>query len=362
MSYIENYLKAIVIVHGKSELQMCDFIKKNLRLKIDIISKDKGGHSIQISSIMKRLRGKDINSLNNLKNRYKDELKIEDNEIIDFKIFIIMDTDDCKNDEEKNNFINKNMFKNYWAYDYIVPIYNITNLEDVLIKAEIIDKNTIKNKKDKKNYIKIFPITKQDIESDIKQIEESNIPNYIDQMNGLIWYKPSGNELSFSYMNKSVQFKNGENTEHFYYTDKEDNAGNQIKSVTVNDNTMFVLRSIDDNTYIYSGTIGSEGEDIVLSRVEGGVISESISNTPSIIFNNKLFFMKNNSSSSSDLYVVDLTNVSNTRRPHDSDVAKLNPEAFFTINEKPDSVYLLTKDKGVFRIDGTTVTPVPKLN
>lgn len=197
---------------------------------------------------------------------------------------------------------------------------------------------------------------------DIKQIGDSNIPNYIDQMNGLIWYKPSGNELSFSYMNKSVQFKNGENTEHFYYTDKKDNDGNQIKSVTVNNNTMFVLRSIDDNTYIYYGTIGSDGGDIVLSRVEGGVISESISNTPSIIFNNKLFFMKNNSSSSSDLYVVDLTNVSNTRRPHDSDVAKLNPEAFFTINEKPDSVYLLTKDKGVFRIDGTTVTPVPKLN
>ncbi|AUJ50681.1 hypothetical protein [Brachyspira hyodysenteriae] len=176
MSYIGNYLKAIVIVHGQSELQMCNFIKNKLRLKIDIISKDKGGHSIQISSIMKRLKGKDINSSDNFKNTYNDELKIEDNEIIidkDFKIFIIMDTDDCRNEEEKNNFINKNMFKNYWAYDYIVPIYNIKKLEDVLIKAEIIDKNTIKNKKDKKNYkIKIFPITKKDIESDVKQIEE----------------------------------------------------------------------------------------------------------------------------------------------------------------------------------------------
>lgn len=114
--------------------------------------------------------------MDNLKNTYKDDLEIKDNKTIiekDFKIFIIMDTDDCKNEEEKNNFINKNMFKNYWAYDYMVPIYNITNLEDVLIKAEIIDKNTIKNKKDKKNYkIKIFPITKQDTESDVKQIEE----------------------------------------------------------------------------------------------------------------------------------------------------------------------------------------------
>lgn len=166
---LKNYLKAIVIVHGQSELQMCNFIKNKLRLKINIISKDKGGHSIQISSIMKRLRGKDINSLNNLKNRYKDELKIEDNEIIDFKIFIIMDTDDCKNDEEKNNFINKNMFNNYWAYKYIVPIYNITNLEDVLIKAKVIDKNTIKDKKD---YIRIFPTDDKYIKNDTIQIEE----------------------------------------------------------------------------------------------------------------------------------------------------------------------------------------------
>ena len=175
MSYRGNYLKAIVIVHGQSELQMCNFIKNKLRLKIDIISKDKGGHSIQISSIMKRLKGKDINSLTNLKNRYKDELEIEDDEIIidkDFKIFIIMDTDDCKNKEEKNNFINKNMFKNYWAYDYIVPIYNITNLEDVLVKSEVINKNTIKNKRDKKDYIKIFPTDDKYTKSDTIQIEE----------------------------------------------------------------------------------------------------------------------------------------------------------------------------------------------
>ena len=165
MSYIGNYLKAIVIVHGKSELQMCDFIKKNLRLKIDIISKDKGKHSIQITSVMKRLNGKDINHLSNFINTYEDDLEIKDNKINDnFKIFIIMDTDDCK-EEEKNNFINKNMFKNYWAYKYIVPIYNITNLEDVLMKAKI----EIEKKKD---YIKIFPTDKKYIKNDTIQIEE----------------------------------------------------------------------------------------------------------------------------------------------------------------------------------------------
>ena len=34
-------LKAIVIVHGKSEKQMCEYIKSNLRLKIEIISDKK---------------------------------------------------------------------------------------------------------------------------------------------------------------------------------------------------------------------------------------------------------------------------------------------------------------------------------
>ncbi|WP_281817585.1 hypothetical protein [Brachyspira pilosicoli] len=174
MFYKGNYLKAIVIVHGKSEFQMCDFIKRKLKLKIEIVSKNKGANSIQISSIMKRLKGKDIDTLDNFKNTYKDDLEIKDNKIIidkDFRIFIIMDTDDCK-EEEKNNFINKNMFKNYWAHKYIVPIYNIRNLEDVLIKSKVIDKNTIKNKRDKKDYIKIFPTDDKYTKSDTIQIEE----------------------------------------------------------------------------------------------------------------------------------------------------------------------------------------------
>ncbi|AFR71912.1 hypothetical protein B2904_orf2590 [Brachyspira pilosicoli B2904] len=174
MFYKGNYLKAIVIVHGKSEFQMCDFIKRKLKLKIEIVSKNKGANSIQISSIMKRLKGKDIDTLDNFKNTYKDDLEIKDNKIIidkDFRIFIIMDTDDCK-EEEKNNFINKNMFKNYWAHKYIVPIYNIRNLEDVLVKSKVIDKNTIKNKRDKKDYIKIFPTDNKYTKNDTIQIQE----------------------------------------------------------------------------------------------------------------------------------------------------------------------------------------------
>ena len=47
-----------------------------------------------------------------------------------------MDTDDCSEDE-KRKFINKEMFKGHWAYDYIVPIYNIPELETVLTEAKV---------------------------------------------------------------------------------------------------------------------------------------------------------------------------------------------------------------------------------
>lgn len=36
------YLKAVVIVHGKSEKQICEYIKSNLRLKMEIVGKEKG--------------------------------------------------------------------------------------------------------------------------------------------------------------------------------------------------------------------------------------------------------------------------------------------------------------------------------
>lgn len=37
-----SYLKAVVICHGKSEKQMCDFIKSNLRIRIAVESDKKG--------------------------------------------------------------------------------------------------------------------------------------------------------------------------------------------------------------------------------------------------------------------------------------------------------------------------------
>lgn len=158
-----NYLKAVVIVHGKSELQMYEFIKNNLRIKMEFISNNKGKSSIQISGLLKRLNGKDIKDLNSICNKYKKD-DIDEK----FKIFAIMDTDDCS-EEEKNNYKNKTMFKKNWAYDYICPIYNDGNLEEVLIKAGIKYKSK-SFKKMKREYIEIFPTDRN--KKDAIQIEE----------------------------------------------------------------------------------------------------------------------------------------------------------------------------------------------
>lgn len=166
-----NYLKAVVIVHGKSELQICKFIKKNLRIKMEFISNDSGNSSIQITSLKVRLNGKDIKDFDSFYKKYEDDIEIIKNKLSpNFKIFIIMDTDDCA-DEQKKNYKNKTMFKKHWAYDYICPIYNDGNLEEVLEKAGIKYRSKY-SKEMKKEYIEIFPTDKRYINNDTIQIEE----------------------------------------------------------------------------------------------------------------------------------------------------------------------------------------------
>lgn len=160
--YKPCYLKAVVIVHGKSEKQICEYIKSNLRLKIEVISDKKGEKSIQINSLMHILSDSRFKSLNAFLNHYDDvEIIFEKKKrklASDFKIFIIMDTDDCSVDK-KNEYISKLMFKDHWAYHHIIPIYNSPNLENVMVKAKIPFQK--KGEERKKEYIKIFPTSKK---------------------------------------------------------------------------------------------------------------------------------------------------------------------------------------------------------
>lgn len=163
-----NYLKAIVITHGKSEKRICEHIKSNLRLNIHIASEKNGKSSIQITSLLKFLGREEYKSLNKFLNKFGEQLPPNKKKLPDdFKIFTIMDTDDCS-EIQKINYINKTMFKHHWAFNYIHPIYNINNLEDVMRKIgiPIIDK--------KRDYIKIFPINSNGEMKDIDQIKKLN--------------------------------------------------------------------------------------------------------------------------------------------------------------------------------------------
>lgn len=184
------YLKSVVIVHGKSEKQICDYIKSSLRLKIEIISEKKGEKSIQINGLNHILNDKRFAAFQQFVSFF-DDVEIVRNKTKKelpqyFKIFIIMDTDDCS-EEQKKNFISKNMFHTHWAYKYIVPIYDTPDLESVLVKAGI--KFEKKGTERKKEYIKIFPTdrkysNREEIElksfaENLRKVRETNLDEFI---------------------------------------------------------------------------------------------------------------------------------------------------------------------------------------
>lgn len=185
------YLKAVVIVHGKSEKQICDYIKSNLRLKMEVVSKEKGEKSIQINSLKHILGDYRFNSFESFVSFFDDVevLKVNKEKRLspDFKIFIIMDTDDCT-ESEKQQFISKEMFRKHWAYEYIVPIYDSPDLENVMVKAGI--KFEKKGVDRKKEYIKIFPTDKKykvgegvelgKFAKDLKKVKDTNLDLFVD--------------------------------------------------------------------------------------------------------------------------------------------------------------------------------------
>lgn len=77
-SYSYSFLKGIVICHGKSEKLICEFLRSNLRIQIEIDSDKKGKKSIQITSIMKFLSGEKYKNIASFKNKFDDIEQIKD--------------------------------------------------------------------------------------------------------------------------------------------------------------------------------------------------------------------------------------------------------------------------------------------
>lgn len=170
-----KYCRCAVICHGESEKIIARYIKSNLRLKIEIFSDNNGKKSIQINSLLKYLKQDRFNNAKRFAETY--DIEFKDKKLNKFKLFIIMDTDDCS-ELEKNNYINKTMFKDLVLEEYIVPIYNINNLEDVLFKAAII-KEKIKDDDKVEQYSKIFKINSDNISFNACDIIE-NLKNKLE--------------------------------------------------------------------------------------------------------------------------------------------------------------------------------------
>lgn len=158
------YLEILVIVHGRSEYFIAEYVKSNLKIKMGIDAENKGRNSIQITDLKIRLSNTIYKNRKSLLKKYPDIQVDKKGNPQNLKLFIIMDTDDCS-ETMKNDYITKRMFKKHWLYDYIVPIYNIKELEDVLKNSGIKYEN-----RNKGEYMKIFPVNRNEL--DIDQIKE----------------------------------------------------------------------------------------------------------------------------------------------------------------------------------------------
>ncbi len=175
-------MEVMSIVHGKSEFIFCNSIKSNLRLKHEVIARQRGSMNIQVTSIMDILNDSRFKTCKDFKRTFND-VAFKKDKLLNFKLFIIMDVDDCSA-EQNSQFKSGRMFKGHWLYEHIVPIYNDPTLEATInelgIPVEHGDDHTGR-------YIKIFPTNHGDLNMDIakdylnrfKQCKHSNLYEYL---------------------------------------------------------------------------------------------------------------------------------------------------------------------------------------
>ena len=153
-----QYLRCILICHGKSEKEFMETIKQNLRLKIHIESDKKGSKSIQINSLNKTLKNHKYGKRDNFLRYFEDIELIKGKITSEFKIFTLLDTDDKEKEINLIKYLNKEMFKEHHLYDHIVPIYNTPNLESVFEEIGHVFKNKGETRKrEYKDLLKPYP-------------------------------------------------------------------------------------------------------------------------------------------------------------------------------------------------------------
>lgn len=120
-------------------------MKSSLRLKLEVIGKDKGAKSIQINVLDKFLAQREFSSLKVFADTYDIEYNRSKKRLENFKLFIIMDTDDCTM-ETRESYICCEMFRKSILADYICPIYSIPKLEDVMLEVGLMKESPTRRK------------------------------------------------------------------------------------------------------------------------------------------------------------------------------------------------------------------------
>ncbi|KRM36285.1 hypothetical protein FC83_GL003038 [Agrilactobacillus composti DSM 18527 = JCM 14202] len=157
---------AVVIVHGQSEYAFVQSIKSKLRLKIEIFARNKGKSSIQINKLPDVFQNNIFRSKSALLKEYE-TIQHRKRELLDFRIFTIMDVDDVENRDVRRNYIDGfiSNIGDYQLKPYIMPIYFIENFEDAL--RDINFPFVPKNNRDKSKYLKVFdPTIQQNADAD----------------------------------------------------------------------------------------------------------------------------------------------------------------------------------------------------
>ena len=181
-----SYCRAIVLVHGKSELKLVNYIAQNLRINVKILSRDKGGSSVQVSGLLNFINAD--TRLKNLKALQKEFVPQEENKkLLSFRFFTIMDLDDW-NEKEIEKYKTKEMFKNTWLKEYIYPIWFEPHFDLAMQKTELIKR--IPNDKEKGElYSKIFEVKDNNnnglenvkkLRNKLSKYHKTNIVEFID--------------------------------------------------------------------------------------------------------------------------------------------------------------------------------------
>lgn len=184
-----RYTRCAVMVHGKSELYLAKYICSNLRIPYKMVANNNGRSSIQINGIWNYLKKKPFINLKAFAEEYSIEYDKKQKKLLNFKLFMIMDTDDC-DERTKEMYISGELFKGHPLEEYIVPIYNIGTLENVLYKAGLTPQRLSSSDKGE-YYKKIFPINTQPMSyktidqvrafaQSIKGIKETNLLEFVE--------------------------------------------------------------------------------------------------------------------------------------------------------------------------------------